>query len=31
MRSHCDNSKCRVRKFGIGRDDVGDEYSNNLS
>ena len=22
MRSHCDNSKCRVRKFGIGRDDV---------
>ena len=22
MRSHCDNSKCRVRKFGIGRDDI---------
>ena len=22
MRSHCDSSKCRVRKFGIGRDDV---------
>ena len=22
MRSHCDNSKCRIRKFGIGRDDI---------
>ena len=22
MRNHCDSSKCRIRKFGIGRDDI---------
>jgi len=28
MRSHCDSSKCRIRKFGIGRDDVEMDIAN---